>query len=272
MIGIAVEYPKPARPLAEFVGPVRALLSDVDGTMTQDGRIEAATLDAIERLVAAGVPVIPVTGRSAGFAHTLLSVIPAPAAIAENGAVTFVRDGQRIRTVYGLPASDLAGWRARMNNAVLEVQRELPALRLSSDSVFREVDLALDWNEEVSLPAADADRAVERLRQHGLAASRSSVHVNFGPPLFDKRTACIALIRDVLGGEVAALSDYVYVGDSLNDAPMFDGFPSSVAVANVRDIWHRLPHYPAFVTLGREAIGFRELVAHLLSQRTPQVE
>jgi HAD superfamily hydrolase (TIGR01484 family) len=254
-----------ARPVDELCGPIAALLSDVDGTMTQDGRIEADTLQAIETLVAHGIAVVPVTGRSAGFGHTLLSVIPAPAVIAENGGVTFVRDGAKVRKLYGLPEADIASWRHRMAVAVAEVQRELPALRLSTDSAFREVDLALDWNEEVALPASDADRAVELLRAHGLAARRSSVHVNFNPPLFDKRTACLRLVRDVLGGDVAALDRYAYVGDSLNDAPVFAGFPSSVGVANVRDLWPVLPHRPAFVTRGREAVGFRELVAHLLT-------
>ena len=29
------------------------------------------------------------------------------------------------------------------------------------------------------------------------------------------------------------LAPYVYVGDALNDAPMFGGFPKSVGVANI---------------------------------------
>lgn len=257
----------PARPLDELRTPVVALLSDVDGTMTRDGRIEAATLEAVEQLSAAGIPVIPVTGRSAGFGHTLLSVLPAPAVITENGGVTFVRQGHRVVRLRGVPEGDLASWRRRMFAAMEEVQRELPELRLSTDSAFREVDLALDWNEEVARPAAEADRAVAILREHGLAASRSNVHVNFGPPLFDKRVASLRLVHEVLGGDAAALSAYAYVGDSLNDAPMFDGFPTSIGVANVREIWDRLPHRPAYLTKGREARGFRELVAHLLATR-----
>ena len=256
--------PRQPQPLAALTQPVHTLLSDVDGTMTQDGRLEAATLLAIERLTAAGIAIIPVTGRSAGFGHTLLSVLPSPAVVTENGAVTFVRDGHRIRKLHGLPPGDIARWRRRMETAMAEVQAELPALQLSSDSAFREVDLALDWNEEVQRPAAEADRAVVILREHGLAASRSNVHVNFGPPLFDKRVACLRLVHEVLGGDVESLSRYAYVGDSLNDAPMFDGFPVSIGVANIRDIWDRLPHRPAYVTAGREAVGFREVIEHLI--------
>ena len=53
------------RPLSELRGPVRALFSDVDGTMTTGDRIEASTYEALERLGEAGVPVVLVTGRPA---------------------------------------------------------------------------------------------------------------------------------------------------------------------------------------------------------------
>ncbi len=253
-------------PLAELRTPVRVLLSDVDGTMTSSGRIEAETFAAIERLAAVGVPVVPVTGRSAGFGHTLLSAIPAPAVVAENGGVTFVRDGHRVQKRLALPERELAQWRERMRAAVAEVQAELPELALSTDSAYREVDLALDWNEEVSLPVACADRAVELLREHGLAASRSNVHVNFAPPFFDKRTACLRLVAELFDGG-ADLEAFAYVGDSMNDAPMFDGFVTSIGVANILGIWPTLPHHPRYLTPSREGAGFRELAAHLVAQR-----
>ena len=93
---------------------------------------------------------------------------------------------------------------------------------------------------------------------------RSSVHVNFGPPMFDKLSACLGLVRSVLKGDPQQLDSYVYVGDALNDAPMFKGFPQSVGVANVKQWWDELTHKPAFVTEAAEGAGLRELVEHLL--------
>ena len=58
---------------------------------------------------------------------------------------------------------------------------------------------------------------------------------------------------------------YAYVGDALNDAPMFGGFPSSIGVANVMAWWDALPHRPAFVTEAAEGAGLREVVANLRS-------
>jgi hydroxymethylpyrimidine pyrophosphatase-like HAD family hydrolase len=103
------------------------------------------------------------------------------------------------------------------------------------------------------------------LRKAGFTAVRSSVHVNFGPPEFDKLSACVAVVRQVLGGDPADLSPYVFVGDALNDAPMFAGFPSSVGVANVKAWWDELSAKPAYLTELPEGAGLRELIAHLAS-------
>jgi HAD superfamily hydrolase (TIGR01484 family) len=252
------------RPVSDLRGPVRALFSDVDGTMTTGERIEAATFGALERLVDAGIPVILVTGRSAGFGQTFMKTTPVLAVVSENGGVTFVREGRKLHKLYGVPAASLPEWRRRMNEIAVEVMSKVPGARLSSDSKYREVDLAIDWNEEVSLPRADADVCTAMIRKAGFTAVRSSVHVNFSPPHFDKLSACMAVVRQVLGGDEGELSPYVFVGDALNDAPMFRGFPTSVGVANIKACWDELEARPAYLTERPEGAGMRELIDHLL--------
>ena len=254
-----------SRPLSDLRGPVRALFSDVDGTMTTGDRIEAATYEALEHLGAAGMPLVVVTGRPAGWGQAFMKMLPAAAVVTENGGVTFVREGRRQLKLYGVPQASLPEWRRRMNDAAVEAMSKVPGARLSSDSKYREVDLAIDWNEEVALSQDDAELVVSLLRKAGFTAVRSSVHVNFGPPHFDKLSACTVVIRQVLGGDPADLTPYVYVGDALNDAPMFAGFPSSVGVANIRQWWDELSHKPAYVTERPEGAGLRELIAHLMS-------
>jgi len=255
------------RPLSELRGPVRALFSDVDGTMTTGERIESSTWEALEKLGEAGIPVIMVTGRPAGWGQAFCKMTPVLACITENGGVTFIRDGRKLIKHYGVPAASLPEWRRRMNEAVVEVKNKVPGARLSSDSKYREVDLAIDWNEEVSLTKEDAEACVDILRQAGFTAVRSSVHVNFGPPHFDKLSACMSVIRQVLGGDGNDLSQYCYVGDALNDAPMFGGFPTSVGVANIKTWWDELAFKPSYLTERPECAGLCELVAHLLSLR-----
>jgi len=253
------------RPLSDLRGPVRALFSDVDGTMTTGERIEASTYEALETLGASGTPVIMVTGRPAGWGQAFMKMLPVLAVVTENGGVTFVREGRRQHKLYGVPQASLPEWRRRMNDAAVEAMSKVPGARLSSDSKYREVDLAIDWNEEVSLTRDDAEIVVHMLRKAGFTAVRSSVHVNFGPPHFDKLSACMTVVRQVLGGDANDLSPYVFVGDALNDAPMFGGFPSSVGVANVKAWWEELSAKPAFLTERPEGAGLRELIAHLMS-------
>jgi hypothetical protein len=245
-------------------GPVRAVFSDVDGTMTTGERIEAATYAALERLDEAGIPLIVVTGRPAGWGQAFAKTMPAKAVVTENGGVTFVREGRKLHKLYGVPAASLPEWRRRMHDIAVEVMSKVPGARLSSDSKYREVDLAIDWNEEVSLTKADAERCVALIRKAGFTAVRSSVHVNFCPPHFDKLSACMTVVRQVLGGDGSELAPYVFVGDALNDAPMFGGFPTSVGVANVKAWWDELEFKPAYVTERAEGAGLRELIDHVM--------
>ena len=66
--------------------------------------------------------------------------------------------------------------------------------------------------------------------------------------------------RGVLVGE-----PYVYVGDALNDAPMFAGFERSVGVANIKRWWEELTHKPGFLTEAEEGAGLREVIKHILA-------
>ena len=152
-----------------------------------------------------------------------------------------------------------------MNDIAVEAMSRVPGARLSSDSQYREVDLAIDWNEEVSLTREEAETCAELIRKAGFAAVRSSVHINFNPPLFDKLSASRTVIREVLRGDANDLSPYVFVGDSLNDAPMFGGFPAAVGVANVKAWWDELPFRPAYVTERAEGAGLRELIEHVVA-------
>src|ERR1700704_5845288 len=83
-----------SRPLSDLRGPVRALFSDVDGTMTTGERIEGSTYEALEQLSASGIPVIMVTGRPAGWGQAFMKMLPVLAVVTENGGRTLVPGGR----------------------------------------------------------------------------------------------------------------------------------------------------------------------------------
>lgn len=247
---------------------VQAVFTDVDGTLTVHDRLTSEVLAGLERLSAAGVKVVLVTGRPGGFAECWLRTLPVAGVIAENGGLYFTRDAKgRFKKRYARPEAKRKAERARLQRAVAAAIRAVSGACLSSDSAYTEVDLAIDYNEEVRL-GQDAAQALERfMAARGIQAVRSSVHVNCWIGSFDKRWMARRFLRDEWKLSLEAGDDrFVYVGDSFNDAPMFDAFALSVGVANVLDVLDRIPSPPRFVTQAREGKGFLEVVAALTAR------
>src|ERR687886_2778749 len=70
----------------------RLMAPDMDGTLTQQGKFTASLLQALEDLSAADIPVLIVTGRSAGWVSGLVTYLPVVGAIAENGGLFYPAD------------------------------------------------------------------------------------------------------------------------------------------------------------------------------------
>lgn len=247
---------------------VRAVFTDVDGTLTTSGLLTSAVLRAVEWLVAHRVDVVLVSGRPAGWGEAWARQLPVRGVIVENGGLTFVRRRGRLARVYAEPDGVRQRNRARLERLVAGCLRAVPGARLSSDSRYTEVDLAVDYAEDAALGPRGADRVETWLRARGVTAVRSSVHVNCWLGAFDKRTA----VRDFLRRELKTSlrpddGRFVYVGDSFNDEPLFEAFPLSVGVANVLDVLGQLEHPPRFVTRAREGRGFGEVADQVARAR-----
>ena len=257
------------RPLAEAdLSRVRALFTDVDGTLTTGDQLEAATLRALEQLHAAGVRIVLVSGRPAGWGECWMRELPVDAVVVENGGLWFVREGGRVRKLFAQPEAERLEARRRLASEVERALRLVPGARLSSDSAYTEVDLAIDHHEDVDLPPEAATKLEEALRARGVNAVRSSVHVNCWIGAFDKLSSARRVAKEALGLTLGPGDrQSVYVGDSFNDAPMFDGFALSVGVANVREVLDRISHPPKFVSRAREGAGFREVARAMLKAR-----
>lgn len=248
---------------------VRGVFTDVDGTLTTAGLLKASTLGALERLARARIPVVLVSGRPSGFAETWLRTLPVAGVIAENGGLYVVRrrDG-RLKKVYARPRAARARERRQLIAAVAGAVRAIPGARLSSDSLFTEVDLAVDYNEDVKLGPAAADRLEALLRRRGIQAVRSSVHVNAWVGSFDKAWMVRRFLRQEWGASLKPEDRaWVYVGDSFNDAPLFSAFHLSIGVANVLQLVNELGALPRYVTPSPEGRGFEEVARAVLRQR-----
>ncbi len=253
-------------PLARAdLGQVRAVFTDVDGTLTTGWRLASTTLRALERLKRSGVRVVLVSGRPAGWGQAWARLLPVDGVIVENGALYFApRPGGRLEKVYAQPAAARRANRVRLAREVERARRLVPGARLSGDSAYTDVDLALDYAEEARLGSAAADVLERRLTSRGVSAVRSSVHVNCWVGRFDKLSAVRRFLKREWKLSLRRPDPrFVYCGDSLNDEPMFEGFSLSVGVANVLDVLPKLAHPPAYVTRRREGAGFEELARAL---------
>ena len=234
---------------------MRGVLTDIDDTLSTGGKITAQAYAAMERLRAAGLLVIPITGRPGGWCDHIARMWPVDAIVGENCALYMLRD-----RVTG---------KLRLAEVGRSILRQVPGAALASDQPYRESDLAIDFCEDVSrLPDEGIDRIMALMREAGMSAKMSSIHVNGWFGTYDKLAMTRTLLRDEFGVDLdPERGRYVFIGDSPNDAPMFEFFPSAVGVANVRAFAARLTVFPAFVTDGESGAGFAELVDRLVAGR-----
>ncbi|HWM44302.1 MAG TPA: HAD-IIB family hydrolase [Burkholderiales bacterium] len=255
------------RPLAELdANGVRAVLLDIDETLTTDGKLTALAYSALERLKRAGRRVVPVTGRPAGWCDHIARMWPVDAVVGENGAFYFFYSGNRLHKRFHDTSDARREKRARLDAIAAQILAEVPGCALASDQPYRETDLAIDYCEDVPpLPLEEAQRIAGLMRKAGLTAKVSSIHVNGWFGEYDKLTTTRRLFAERFGLDLdGANREVVFAGDSPNDAPMFAFFQNSVGVANVRRFEEILSDPPKYVTRAASGAGFAELADHLL--------
>jgi hypothetical protein len=255
------------RALAELdARGARAVLLDIDETLTTAGKLTAEAYAALERLHAAGRIVVPVTGRPAGWCDHIARMWPVDAVVGENGAFYFHFSAGRLHKRFLEGAEIRAQKRARLENIARRILAAVPGCALAADQAYRETDLAIDYCEDVPpLPLDAAERIASLMRQEGLSAKISSIHVNGWFGEYDKLATSRLLFAELFDLDLGRQNrELVFIGDSQNDAPMFAFFENSVGVANVRRFEGRVAAPPKYVTPSVSGAGFVELVQHLL--------
>lgn len=263
------------RPLAEFPiadrRAVIAVLADIDDTLTNEGRLEAVAYTALEQLRAAGLLVIPVTGRPAGWCDLIARQWPVDAVVGENGAFWFRHDAKAGKLVKRYVIGDAErSARARKLDAIARrILAEVPGSAISADQPYREADLAIDFCEDVPrLPRESVARIVAIMAEEGLTAKVSSIHVNGWFGGYDKLSTARLMLSETFRIDAEAdKARIVFAGDSPNDQPLFAYFPNAAGVANVRDMADLMESLPRWVTPSRGGRGFAELAGALLEVR-----
>lgn len=245
---------------------VRFVLTDMDETLTFNGRLPAATYTAIERLQCNGVCVIPVTAAPAGWCDQMARMWPVDGVVAENGGLFLRRaaDGHAIERTYWHPDSDVVRVQGELQSIAASVRKILPGVELADDQPFRLTSIAFKRTG-----AAHTDEQLaEALRRAGAHTSINNLWVLGWLGEYDKLAMSRRMLRERHGVDIDASRDEIlYSGDSTNDAPMFAFFRHTVGVSTVTEYLQSLPVAPAWVTRGPGGAGFVEIADAVLASR-----
>ena len=249
---------------------IRYVLADIDDTLTLNGRLPAVVFAAMERLQKAGICMIPITGRPAGWCDHIARMWPVDGIVGENGAFYFCYDVQqrKMRRRYFKSEKQREIDYQKLEKLKEVILKKIPGCRVSADQHYREADLAIDYCEDVPPQSMeDVDRIVRLFEAAGARAKISSIHVNGWFGEYDKLTMTRMLFAEVFKEDMAAVKeDVIFIGDSPNDVPMFQFFPHSVGVANILQFEEKITRKPAWVTLQEGGYGFSEMVDLILAK------
>ena len=264
--------PESCRPWAELsvqtAQTVVGVLTDIDDTLTTEGHITAEAMEGLLALRAAQVPVIAITGRPMGWSEPFARDWPLDAIVAENGAVALFRQGDTLHVEYAQDAPTRERNAHRLREVAQRVMREVPGATPSQDSPGRVTDIAIDHGEFAHLSPAQIEQVLRVMRQEGMNATVSSIHINGWFGEHTKLSGARWIVQRLLGRALDAEGpQWVYVGDSTNDQLMFGHFSLSVGVANLMRFADQLHTWPAYITEGERGAGFAELAQRVLQGR-----
>lgn len=251
---------------SEEASRIQYVLCDIDDTITTNGKLTAEAYSALWDLQKAGIRVIPVTGRPAGWCDLIVREWPVYAVIGENGAfVYYLEEGhKRVFLHPSVARGDVQGRLEKVKQACLA---GVPGCRVSADQFARIYDVAIDFNEEPPYLGLDAAEKIRDICvQMGAKAKVSSIHVNTWYGDYDK-VSMAKLFLQTVAGEKEPRDCVLFFGDSPNDEPMFGYFPMSCAVANIAPFLEKLTAKPAFLAEEESGSGFAKCVQRLLNLR-----
>ena len=247
---------------------VKIILTDIDDTLTTDGRLKSNAYTALENLSNSGFIVIPVTGRCAGWCDHIARMWPVNGVVGENGAFFFSYDHQskKMQQTYCQTPKERKENHLALHEIKKTILKNVSGSALASDQDYRHTDLAIDFAEDVATLSSNKIKEIVSIAENaGAIAKVSSIHVNCWIGSHNKLSTSLTTLEQVFGVSNSNIQNEVlFIGDSPNDSMMFDYFNKSVGVANVMDFIKELDKPPKYITLNHSGEGFVELADSLL--------
>ncbi len=229
-----------------FDRPIRAVVSDIDGTLTTpDRRLSVAGATAIMRLEAVGIPVILASGNVMPSVRAFALMLGASGPlVAENGGMVAYRGVGWRETI------DVLADRMMADEAFSYLKQRMPEVQPLLTQRWRESEIAIEMGPDVG-----AIREI--LKDHPVRVETSGYSIHIMDARVTKGTGVLHALQliDIPPEEVLAF------GDSQNDITMFEAVGLGVSV-NAKD--PDLPPHADHVTRDTDGDGVFEAVSKLL--------
>ncbi len=235
---------------------VEIVVSDVDDTITKNGKLYPNALQSLWKLKRMGKMIVLLTGGSAGWADVYIRQWPVDAVIAESGALILAH-GKGGGIVYKFnPLVDPLFQKKKEN-----LMKLTAGLQLSSDQYARLYDIAYDKKQ---LSPEEARTLKGMVQAAGGHWSESSIHINVSFGNFNKRSSLVFFMDALFDIKADRLRrNGIYLGDSLNDEDLFSFMPLSVGMRSVEDNRDSFTFLPRYITSGYGGDGFSAVVRSL---------
>ncbi|WP_064695201.1 HAD family hydrolase [Rhizobium aegyptiacum] len=253
-------------PSAHELQHVRYLFTDIDDTLTTEGKLLPHTYDALWELSRAGIVIVPVTGGSAGWCEHIVRAWPVAAVIGESGAYAVTRRNGEVVFDYWENAS-LQRERQSQHLGVIEklISEKGGTFKIAHDQVFRLADVAIDIQGHDTQEVEDLASSIRAI---GGTVAISSIHINTWRGDYDKRAMSERVLAGMFGVDPAELpSVTAFVGDSRNDASMFGFIRNSFGVGNIVPVLPYLRHVPKWISSEPAGLGFADIARTILNAR-----
>jgi phosphoglycolate phosphatase len=224
--------------------PIRAVVVDIDGTMTDYGRLlDLQGVAAVRRIERKGIPVMAATGNVAPVTKAFINFVGLSGpAICENGGVVYDNAFARRKVLAD---------RRRADRAVRFLRRKGFDARYIASDPWRLSEVALELNLD-----ADAVRRVLKKWDLTIVSTRFALHLM--EPGLDKING-VKVAREFFGGRAPALKDLLAIGDSNNDVGLFRGCGHSGAPANATESVKSIAGY---VSRRKHGSGVKDVLEH----------
>lgn len=244
------------------------VLTDVDDTLTWQGKLPPEALTALSELQRQGIKVVAVTGACAGWCDHIAQLWPVDAVLGENGAFTLEKNTRGIALRSAVPLEKMREQQSQLKRQIEEILADYPQVNLTLDQAYRLCEVAIDIGQNREpLNSNIIDQIVAHIHNLGAHATASSIHINAWYGNHSKRHSAFEYLKLKGLSQQDILTKCCYVGDSLNDQQMFETLPLTVGVQNIHHYWDKLTHKPSLVMTQPGGYGFAEFAKQLLAQK-----